>query len=62
MAAFRILVEKFIKRTNGECQVVSLGAGFDTLFWHLYSKSLVPKLYLEVDFASVVSRKCHTIR
>ncbi len=57
-----MLVEKFIKRTNRECQVISLGAGFDTLFWHLHSKSLCPKLYLEVDFNSVVARKSHAIR
>ena len=62
VAAFRILVEKFIRRTNKECQVISLGAGFDTLFWYLHSKSLCPALYLEIDFNSVVARKCHTIR
>lgn len=62
VTAFRMLVEKFIRRTNKECQVISLGAGFDTLFWYLHSKSLCPALYLEVDFSSVVARKCHTIR
>lgn len=62
VTAFRILVEKFIKRTNRQCQVISLGAGFDTLFWHLHTKSLCPKLYLEIDFDSVVARKSHSIR
>lgn len=57
-----MLVEKFIRRTNKACQVISLGAGFDTLFWHLHSQSLCPALYLEIDFNSVVARKCHTIR
>lgn len=62
VTAYRMLVEKFIRRTNKACQVISLGAGFDTLFWHLCSKSLCPTLYLEIDFNSVVARKCHTIR
>ena len=60
--AFRTLVEKFIITTNNRCQVVSLGAGFDTLFWHLHSKGMLPTLFLEVDFNSVVARKTHTIR
>lgn len=62
VTAFRMLVEKFIRRTNKACQVISLGAGFDTLFWYLQSKSLCPTLYLEVDFNSVVARKCHIVR
>lgn len=62
VTAFRMLVEKFIRRTDKECQVISLGAGFDTLFWYLHSKSLCPELYLEIDFNSVVARKCHSIR
>jgi O-methyltransferase involved in polyketide biosynthesis len=62
VVAFRMLVEKFIRMLNKACQVISLGAGFDTLFWHLHSKSLCPTLYLEIDFNSVVAKKCHTIR
>ena len=62
VTAYRMMVEKFIKRTSRACQVISLGAGFDTLFWHLHSKSLCPTLYMEVDFNSVVARKSHTIR
>lgn len=60
--AFHTLVEKFVKKTEKNCQVISLGAGFDTLYWQLHSISLTPRLYLEVDFNSVVSRKAHIIR
>ena len=60
--AYRTLVERFLEKTSGECQVVSLGAGFDTLYWHLHSKTLLPKFYLEVDFNPVVARKSHIIR
>ena len=60
--AYRILVEKFIQKTNRKCQVINLGAGFDTLYWHLHSKAMLPKVYLEIDFGSVVARKSHTIR
>lgn len=60
--AFRKLVEKFITITSKTCQVISLGAGFDTLYWHLHSKNMLPILFLEVDFNCVVSRKTNTIR
>lgn len=52
----------FLRQLNGQCQVISLGAGFDTLFWFLHSESLIPKLFVEVDFPNVVARKAHTIR
>ncbi len=60
--AFRTLVEQFVVKTENKCQVISLGAGFDTLFWHLHSAGLLPQLFIEVDFHSVASRKTHIIR
>ena len=60
--AYRTIVEKFLKKTNGDCQVICLGAGFDTLYWHLHSNALLPKMYLEVDFVPVVAKKSHIIR
>nr|CAG4651099.1 EOG090X08O3 [Simocephalus serrulatus] len=56
------LIQKFIKAMNGNCQIVSFGAGFDTLFWKLLDAGLPVKKFVEVDFANVTSRKCHYIK
>ncbi|XP_071482567.1 leucine carboxyl methyltransferase 1-like [Diadema antillarum] len=56
------LLVKFIQLTNKDCQVINLGAGFDTLFWRLKDEDLLPSLYVEVDFRAVTSRKCQTVR
>ena len=48
--------------TRGKCQVISLGAGFDTLYWNLTDGAVKPVSFVEVDFAAVTSRKLHHIR
>ena len=48
--------------TSGNCQVISLGAGFDTLYWNLKDAGLAPASFVEVDFPTVTSRKIHFIR
>ncbi|KAL4220672.1 Leucine carboxyl methyltransferase 1 [Mactra antiquata] len=58
----RLLLEKFIALTGGKCQIVSLGAGFDSLYWNLKDSDLVPASYIEVDFSAVTSKKIHYIR
>ena len=60
--SIRIIVDHFIKLTNRKCQVVSYGAGFDTRYWTLHAASMHPDLYVEVDFASVVAKKCQYIK
>lgn len=57
----KILIQ-FLELTQRECQVVNLGAGFDTRFWQLKEAGLSPKLFFEVDFGAVTSRKCMAIR
>ena len=42
--------------------MISLGAGFDTLFWNLKDAEIAPSLFVEVDFPTVTSRKIHYIR
>lgn len=47
-------------------QIISLGAGFDTLFWRLRDE-LNPMdeavhNYIEVDFPEVTAKKCHLIK
>eukprot|EP00118_Oscarella_pearsei_P004032 m.16747 g.16747 ORF g.16747 m.16747 type:complete len:312 (+) comp27113_c0_seq1:32-967(+) len=52
------LVLDFLSRANrAEAQLISLGAGFDTLYWRLLLNGKGPHLYVEVDFPSVVRRK-----
>ena len=60
--AYHILVDEFLVLTNQECQIVNLGAGFDTLYWLLYEKSTLPKLFVEVDFGNITAKKCRYIR
>ena len=31
----RILLDQFLSQTECNCQIINLGAGFDTLFWLL---------------------------
>jgi len=58
----RTLLDQFLSQTRGNCQVINLGAGFDSLFWLLKEEGLAPKLFVEVDFGNVTSRKCYCIR
>ncbi|KAI8770658.1 leucine carboxyl methyltransferase 1 [Biomphalaria glabrata] len=58
----QLLVEKFLRLTQCNSQVVNLGAGFDTLFWKLHQAGLVPKSFVEIDFEQVTTRKCHFIK
>lgn len=48
--------------TSCDCQVINLGAGFDTTYWLLRDQNLSPKIYVDVDFTEVTSRKCHIIK
>jgi len=60
--AIEILVQSFIQKCDKECNIVSLGAGFDTLFWRLHAADLAPKSYVEIDFEQVTTRKAHFIK
>lgn len=56
------LVLQFLEVTKNQCQIVNLGAGFDTQFWNLVDRSQVPRKFVETDFEMVTSRKVHCIR
>ena len=43
-------------------QIICLGAGFDTLFFHLQKKGMTPDLHIEIDFQSIVSEKIRLIK
>ncbi|KAE8749828.1 hypothetical protein FOCC_FOCC003296 [Frankliniella occidentalis] len=57
-----LLVEKFLKLTNSNCQIVNLGAGFDTLYWRLLDAGKAVTKLIDLDFPSVTARKCHYIK
>ncbi len=52
-----IAVEHFLLQHGSACQIVSLGAGFDTLFFVLSSMKKLPQRFFEVDFPNVVKNK-----
>lgn len=45
-----------------DCQIVNLGAGFDTLFWRLMDDKAQFKSLVEVDLPAVTTRKVYYIR
>lgn len=57
-----LLLHQFIRITNRKCQVVNLGAGFDTTYWQLCERSMCPQLFVEADFGMVTAKKCQYIR
>ncbi|KAK7277151.1 hypothetical protein RIF29_18302 [Crotalaria pallida] len=67
-AAFRKLLYQFLdidKKTDDggpiKKQILSLGAGFDTTYFHLQDEGKAPYLYVEVDFKEVTSKKAALI-
>ena len=55
----RLVVSEFISIFKRKCNIVSLGSGFDTLFWNL---DLKPDKYIEVDLKEVVMRKSFIVQ
>ena len=62
VAVFRELMKKFVNCAQGRCQVVNLGAGFDTTYWQSQEEGWAPQKYVEVDFSEVTSTKCFHIK
>lgn len=58
----KVLLDKFLKLSGPNCQIVNLGAGFDTLFWRLMDEKAQFKNLVEVDLPAVTTRKCYYIR
>ncbi|KAL3846475.1 hypothetical protein ACJMK2_017462 [Sinanodonta woodiana] len=58
----RTLLDKFLKLTSCACQVVNLGAGFDTTYWNLKDLRLAPRNFVEVDFSGITSKKVAFIK
>jgi len=62
VAAIRYLIHQFIKVNQRQCQVVNLGAGFDTQYWNLCDEVLTPSVWVDVDFDAITGAKIHYIK
>jgi [phosphatase 2A protein]-leucine-carboxy methyltransferase len=60
--AIRNFVDKFIEKTNQNCQIVNLGAGYDTLYFNLFDNNKLPLKYVEIDFQRIVTAKIRLIK
>uniref|UniRef100_A0A914LWB8 Leucine carboxyl methyltransferase 1 n=1 Tax=Meloidogyne incognita TaxID=6306 RepID=A0A914LWB8_MELIC len=61
-AAITSLVSQFIKISGPSAQIISLGAGFDTLYWRLKESGHNFNKFVEFDFSSVTSKKIRLIQ
>lgn len=63
-ASIAYIVERFIS-THPDAQILSLGAGYDSLFWRLRARDLIESSkfrYVEIDMANVTLHKIMAIR
>ncbi|KAH7659329.1 tRNA(Phe) (7-(3-amino-3-(methoxycarbonyl)propyl)wyosine(37)-N)- methoxycarbonyltransferase protein [Dioscorea alata] len=67
-AALHKLLVQFLKpeghKDDSGCvkkQILSLGAGFDTIYFQLMDEGIAPHLYVELDFKEVTSKKAALI-
>jgi [phosphatase 2A protein]-leucine-carboxy methyltransferase len=68
--AIRTVVNKFLgqfasRECEGAkvpCQIVNLGAGYDTLYLNLIDGGLVPEKYVEIDFTRIVMSKVRILK
>ena len=57
-----VLTKHLFQVTKCKCQVINIGAGFDTLYWNLKNEGLAPSSFIELDFPDVTMQKCHYIK
>lgn len=62
VTGIRFLLDKFFEACDTAVQIVSLGAGFDTLFWCLSEEGRPIRRFIEIDFPAVCARKCYIIK
>ncbi|KAF0987334.1 hypothetical protein HZS_362 [Henneguya salminicola] len=54
----RNFIHNFSKFFMNNCQIISLGCGFDTLYWDLEKSDCLPKYgFFELDFDLVILHK-----
>ena len=61
--AIKSILNNFLNKTNLKCQVINIGAGFDTLYFNLFADNKkIPLKYVEIDFIQVCKHKKHIIK
>jgi [phosphatase 2A protein]-leucine-carboxy methyltransferase len=62
--AIKNVLYKFLNQTNLQCQIINIGAGFDTLYFNLFSDQdrKLPLKYIEIDFLQICKHKKHIIK
>jgi [phosphatase 2A protein]-leucine-carboxy methyltransferase len=61
--AMKTILYNFLNKTNLNCTVINIGAGFDTLYFNLFADDKkLPVKYIEVDFQQVCQHKKHIIK
>lgn len=57
----RTVLEKFLEYNSNQCQILNIGAGFDTLAFHLAERNNSNITIYEVDFPDVLLKKANII-
>lgn len=52
----------YLQLSDGKGQIISFGAGFDTLYWKLKDAGKNVENFVELDFPSVTAKKCYHIK
>lgn len=59
----RQLIDKFLRLTSGQCQILNLGCGYDTTIFYLLDQSeLSFEHFVDLDFPEITEMKSNKIR
>jgi O-methyltransferase involved in polyketide biosynthesis len=60
--SIRQVILRFVNKFK-DCNIISLGAGFDSTFWWLKALGLDSKVcYVEIDYPDVITKKLDAIK
>lgn len=60
--SIRQIIVRFVTQFR-ECNIISLGAGFDSTYWWLKSQQIESKVtYIEIDYPDVIKKKLEAIK
>lgn len=56
-----MIIEKFLEIYSNNCQIINIGAGFDTTCFHLAERNITNLSIYEIDFPDIILRKVNLI-
>jgi len=66
VSSMRTVIHKFLDshtvNSKPQCQIISIGAGYDTMYFNLTDEGKLPLKYIEMDFMRVISSKIRLIK